>query len=44
MHSYTQNIKALGIVVSSFSFCKFIGTIGYHGNQNFGPKPNVTFP
>ena len=49
MHCYTQkNIKALGIVVSEkkalfmFSFCKSVGAVCGHGNQNSGP--NVTFP
>ena len=30
--------------VSCFSFCKSIGAMCCHGNQNSDPKPNVTFP
>ena len=37
-HCYTQNIKALGLVVSEkificFSHCKSMGAIRCHGNQ-----------
>ena len=42
---HTKNIKALGIVEKAlimFSFCKSIGAVCGHGNQNSGP--NVTFP
>ena len=39
-HCYTQNMKALGLVVSEkkificFSHCKSMGAIGCHGNQS----------
>ena len=53
IHCYTQNMKALGLVVSEkkiflcFSHCKSMGAICCHGNQSLirpGPKPNTTFP
>ena len=43
VHSYTQNMKALGLVVSEkkiflcFSHCKSMGAICCHGNQSFDP-------
>ena len=41
-HCYTQNIKALGLMVSEkilfmFSYCKSMGDICCHGNENSDP-------
>ena len=42
-HCYTQNMKALGLVVSEkkifymFLHCKSMGDIRCHGNQSFDP-------
>ena len=42
-HCYTQNMKALGLVVSEkkificFSDCKSMGAIRCHGNQSSDP-------
>ena len=42
-HCYTQNMKALGLLVSEkkificFSHCKSMGAIRRHGNQSSDP-------